>query len=378
MNRLTAQPTIRPASISRKHDAERTNSRNENERARWDEFLAIHPSGQHVQSSSWAEIKALDRWRSRQVTVSDGGQIVGGAQILFKHVRFAGAVGYVPQGPLLLPDHEQMADQLLRNINQAAAEARLKVLFLQPPDDGPLVSKLSAMGFFACPIETAPSATLLVDLRDDFETILSRMPKGMRNQMRRSQKRGIQVCEGGRDDLPIFHQLLSATSQRRGFTTFDLEYYQGMWDILAPTGNIKLFIASLGTEPVSAQFCIPFGNRLVAKQIGWSGEQGQLHPNEALDWFTMQWAKDRGYRYYDLEGIERSAAEALLKHEPLPNEFAGTPTAYKVRLGGRPNLSPGSFCRISNPILRSIYKRIGFRIANMSFVQNAAGRFRTG
>ena len=34
-------------------------------------------------------------------------------------------------------------------------------------------------------------------------------------------------------------------------------------------------------------------------------------PNEVMDWATIKWAKSRGYCYYDLDGIEAKAAEAL-------------------------------------------------------------------
>ncbi len=138
-----------------------------------------------------------------------------------------------------------------------------------------------------------------------------------------------------------------------------------------------VFISELDGEAVSAQFCITFGDTIVAKQIGWSGEHRRLHPNEALDWFTIQWAKERGFRYYDLEGIERPAAQALAAGKPLPAEYAGTPTAYKLRLGGTVHLYPGAYCYVSNPMLRSLYNRLGFRLADWSIFQKAAGRFRT-
>ena len=248
----------------------------------WDSFLRSHDSDQHLQSSLWSQVKSLNGWKTRRITVSDGKQIVGGAQLLMRKVKYLGTIGYVPKGPVLTGENESLARQLLEKIGEISTAERLQVLFVQPSGFGVVVSALERQGFGISPVEIASSATLLVDLSLDLDAILSRMSKGMRNRIRRSQKRGITVREGTKADLPVFHRLLSATSARHGFSTFDLEYFQGMWDILDPAGCIKLFVSELDGEAASAQFCISFGNTVVAKQIGWSGQHGHLHPNESL------------------------------------------------------------------------------------------------
>jgi lipid II:glycine glycyltransferase (peptidoglycan interpeptide bridge formation enzyme) len=346
--------------------------------AEWDSFLADLGSNHHLQSSLWSQVKSANGWKSRRVVALQCGQIVGGAQLLIRKIRLVGSVGYLPKGPILVNDDADLAQELILRIRQIASRERIKVLFIQPPQYGCLSEQLVQQGFRPSPVETAPAATLLVDLTSELDTILSRMPKGMRNQIRRSQNRGITVREGNQDDLPIFHQLLTSTSQRRGFSTFDLKYFQTMWDLFAPSGGMKLFLAELGNEPVSAQFCIAFGDTVIAKQIGWSGLHGKLHPNEALDWNTIRWAKENGYKFYDLEGIENPAAQAILDGDPLPMEYANSPTSYKLRLGGEVRINPGAYCFVSNPLLRSIYNRVGFQVANWPIIHKAASRFRTG
>ncbi len=330
-----------------------------------------------MQSSLWAEVKALNGWKARRVIAFDGEQIIGGAQMLTRTVKFFGTIGYVPKGPILIGEDKSLATKMLAQIDKLANSEQLRLLFVQPSEFNAWVPELVNRGFKPSPVEIAPSATLLVDLTADLDAILSRMSKGMRNHVRRSQKRGIRVREGSKDDLPIFHRLLSATGQRQRFSIFDLAYFQGMWDILDQSGYIKLFISELDGDAVSAQVCVLFGNTVVAKQIGWSGQHRHLHPNEALDWFTIQWAKRNGYRFYDLEGIERHAAKTLLAGKGLPAECVGTAAAYKSRLGGNVHLSPAAYCYIANPVLRAVYNRVGLRFAKLAVVQQAIGRFRT-
>lgn len=343
----------------------------------WDLFMASSPFGNHVQSSLWAQVKKLNGWSSKRIKVYEDKRIVGGAQLLFRRTRFLGQVGYIPKGPILDANDIALEDELLQRIQTIVTAENIRVFFVQPPGHDRFVERLFHFGFRACPVETAPTATLLVDLSYDLDQIIARMTKSMRNAVRRSQNRGIVVREGTRDDLPAFHRLLSATGRRRGFTVFDLDYYQGMWDILESGGYFKLFLGELNGEAVSAKYCIPFGDRVVAKQIGWSGEHSRLHPNEALDWFALQWSKDHGYRYYDLEGIERPAAQALIDGEDLPPEYAKSPTAYKMKFGGDVHLDPVAYCYVANPVLRAAYNSFGSRILKWSIFQKAISRFRT-
>jgi lipid II:glycine glycyltransferase (peptidoglycan interpeptide bridge formation enzyme) len=343
----------------------------------WDSFLSEHESGHHVQTSLWSTVKAINGWKTERIKVTDGDTIVGGAQVLIRDVRYLGRVGYVPKGPVVKNSDQRIVNALIDRLRQLAITQRMRVLFVQPAANGVVESQLDTQDFVPCPIETAASATILVDLAPDLNEILARMTKSMRNGVRRGQKREITVREGNKNDLPTFHRLLSATSQRRGFSTFDQEYFRRMWEILEPSGCIKLFLAELDGEAVSAQFCIPFGDTVVAKQIGWSGEHARRHPNEALDWFTIRWAKENGYKFYDLEGIERPAAQAIISGQPLPQAFADSPTAYKLRLGGEVKLNPGAYCFVSNTVLRTLYNRVGFQFARWPIFQKAVSRFRT-
>jgi lipid II:glycine glycyltransferase (peptidoglycan interpeptide bridge formation enzyme) len=309
----------------------------------WDAYLQDSAHGGHVQTSLWGQIKAWLGWRVIRIVVTDNGHIVAGAQILIRPVRFLGNVGYVPKGPVIGRDDPRLSELVIRTLHEVAAAHSIRVLFAQPSLEGAdLTSQLNAAGFATSPISIGPSATVLVDLHDDLDAVLGRMTKGMRNGIRRSQRRGIKVREGTRIDLPTFHRLLVATSKRRGFSPFELEYFDEMWRILYPHGQIKLFLSEYQGESISAQLVIPFGDTVIAKQIGWSGRHGSLRPNEGLDWATIQRAKSQGFEYYDLEGIESEAARAKLNGRPCPESFlkgaTGRPLRYERPFHGAERL----------------------------------------
>ncbi|MCP4095577.1 MAG: peptidoglycan bridge formation glycyltransferase FemA/FemB family protein [Planctomycetaceae bacterium] len=344
----------------------------------WDAFLAERGGNHHLQCSQWAAVKKVNDWNAKRITLSNSQSVVGGAQILIRDVRYFGKIAYVPKGPVYRKDNPQIIDSLIQQLKNFAKTERINGLIVQPFESGIITESLANHGFRNCPIETSPTATVILDIRSELDDILAKMSKGMRNKIRRGQTRGIECRQGGKTDLPAFHQLLMQTAQRRRFTIFDLNYFEHMWDTFSPTNSMQLFIAEYQGEPVAAQFCINRGNTIIAKQIGWSGGHSKRHPNEALDWYTIQWAKQQGYEFYDLEGISRTDAESIVQSDQIDYSSLAGPTQYKIRLGGEVTILPTAFCFFTNPLLHSLYSRIGSRLARTQFMQKTAGRFRTG
>jgi lipid II:glycine glycyltransferase (peptidoglycan interpeptide bridge formation enzyme) len=344
----------------------------------WDEFLESVPGGHHSQSSLWAQIKAFLGWRSVRVIVRDGTSIVAGGQILFRRARILGTLAYVAKGPVMASDDADLADLVIEQLREVAAANGAHILFMQPPNTGgETVHRLPRWGFRVSPIETGPTATVLVDLSQTLDDIMARMRKGTRKNVRRSARDRISVREGTEADLSTFHRLLVIGSQRRGFVPFQEEYFWRMWRSLAPHGYLKLFLAERKGEAVSAQLVLAFGDTAFAKQVGWSGYYGGSGPNEALDWATIKWAKSRGYKHYDLEGIDPTAVRALERGEKLPNALRQTPTFYKLGWGGQARLLPQTYCYLFNPLLRIAYNKVSRAVIKRLVSQRALSCFRT-
>jgi hypothetical protein len=73
---------------------------------------------------------------------------------------------------------------------------------------------------------------------------------------------------------------------------------------------------------------IGLGDTVVYKLGGWSGTSENLHPNEPLHWTGIDWARGRGYRYYDFDDISLPVARAVLAREEMPpTASTGRPSA---------------------------------------------------
>ncbi len=344
----------------------------------WDAFLGNTSGGDHVQTSLWAQVKELLGWQAVRLVVQRGDRIAAGAQILVRAVPVLGAIGYVPRGPLFASDDPALAQLLFAELRRIAKSHRIQFLAVQPPNNAETFARLLPdQGFRPASFELVPTATVLIDLEKDLDSILADMSRKTRYNVRVGERKGISIREGTENDLPTYYRMVVATSQRQGFAPHPEEYFKEMWRVFNPHGYFKLFLAEYEGEAVSAQLVIPFGDTVINKLSVWSGSHGDRRPNEALQWAAIQWAKANGYRYYDLEGIEREAAKAALHNDALPDEFKQTVTSYKLGFGGEVTLLPGVYTYLYNPVLRSAFRSSFPAIANSRTVHTLLHRLRT-
>jgi lipid II:glycine glycyltransferase (peptidoglycan interpeptide bridge formation enzyme) len=217
----------------------------------------------------------------------------------------------------------------------------------------------------------------VLDLQQDQEVMLAEMRAKTRHNIRHSQRSGVTVREGTAAELHDYYHLVAATSQRKNFSVFPEEYFSAMWRSLRPHGYIKLFLAEFKGEIVSAQIAIPFGDTVINKLSVWSGQHASQHPNEALMWGAIAWAKAHGYRYYDFEGIDPTVARLILQQQDLPDSLKHTVTTFKLGFGGEVKFFPGVYGYIPNAFLRGIYTTIFAKLPNSPMVYAALHNLRT-
>jgi peptidoglycan pentaglycine glycine transferase (the first glycine) len=305
----------------------------------WDAFLAKVPRGPYQQSSLWARVKAGQGWRSALVTVSRDGSIHGGAQLLYKSIPLAGAVGFVTRGPVLESDDPALAAAAAVGLERLALACKVTYLIVQPPRERAdvMTPQLLRSGYRTAPEIMAPhnTTTGLLDLDRGEATILAGMRSSTRRNVRLAQRRGMTIREGGAADLPVFYSLLAATAQRRGFSPPPASFFDAAWTTMAPVGMLRMGVAEFDGEPVSAFLWVVLGDTMNCWRGGWSGEHRYRRPNEALDWSGIRWAAGQGLRWYDFQGN----------------------SDYTRGFGGSSVTSPGPLERVPNPLLRRLYPR---------------------
>jgi lipid II:glycine glycyltransferase (peptidoglycan interpeptide bridge formation enzyme) len=322
----------------------------------WDAFLWRTPGGHHVQSSMWGRVKSAFGWSVVRVVVRQQEEIVGGAQILLRRI-LPGILGIVSKGPLLASGDPALAAFMTDALVRVGRELGVGCLVVQPPNNGSLQAQcLQLMGFDTMTLEVAPTATIQIDLQQELDAILAAMKKQTRRDLRHALQAGVVGREGGDAELATFYRLLAATSRRTNWSVYPEPYYREILRAFGPR-RAKIFFADYGGESVSTQMLIGFGDTVVAKNSGWSGEYKSLAPNVVLEWTSIQWAKANGYRYYDLEGI---APRVALSRQGLDlDEESGDHWChYKFKYGGELKMFPKAHIYHLTPLGQWVYKNV--------------------
>ena len=350
---------------------------------RWDAFLQGIAGAYFAQSSLWAQVKAQQGYEPLRLTISRQGQIVAGAQLLMRPLKgqgfpSLGYLGYVSRGPVLAQDDPLLMRQAIEALTAAAGRAGVRALILQPHGrgQGP-VDLLAAGGFRPTERSVAPVHTLLLDLRPDTGEIMAQMKTRTRYNVRVSGRKDIVIRHGGEEDLENYSRLASLTGQRQGFSVPSYAYYRRLWQILAPAGQARLFLAEFQGELIAAQLAIAFGDTVLNRMTVWSGREGKRKPNEGLMWAAIQWAKEEGYSYYDFGGLSPKGAEAYHTGAPLPEELKGTVTSFKLGFGGEIVTTPRAYTYAGNRFLRLLDRKVLARIEDSKRIKKLANRLRT-
>lgn len=292
----------------------------EPDRARFDAAVARSPRADVLQSWAWGELKRSSGWVPLRLIVEDDGGVPRAACSVLRR-RLAPSVPpilYAPRGPVWSDDAALAA--LVAEIRRRASGAF--VLKCDPPVEAgdEEAAALARAGFR--PVGggsfggVQPVAVMVLDLSPGPERVFEGFKSKWRYNVRLAERRGVKVREGTRDDLAAFYGILVSTARRDGFTVRARTYFERMWDLLAPDGMLRLFVAELEGAPVAAILCMAMGERVIYNYGGFAYEHREAMPNHLIHWSAIRWAADAGYRVYDFRGVSpvrdgRPVEEAL-------------------------------------------------------------------
>lgn len=293
---------------------------------RWNSFVAQWPNFSLMQSYEWGTFKERMGWKAIRLAVEQNGQLIAGAQMFVKSLPLGlASIAYVPRGPLLDWEDQAATQTLLSAISAAARQHRAISLKIEPatPYSPELQKQLQAYGFRPNHFNNHPRCSMLIDLSSGPETILARMRKTTRYNIRYSARKGVTVREATDEDLDVFYRLLEHVAERTGVPPRLQSHYRQEWATLAPLGRLKIFLATYKGDVLAMRAPAIFGKVAATLYSGSFNTYEKLKSNELLMWESMQWAKSQGCTVYDVWGIPDEIGENITHGTPLPEEKAG-------------------------------------------------------
>jgi len=126
-----------------------------------------------------------------------------------------------------------------------------------------------------------------------------------RRNIRKAEKSGVEVVEGTRDDLALFHPVYVETGERDGFTPRGLSYFQRMWDAMNAEDpqRLRLYLARHGGEVVAATTLVTVGDHAWYSYGASTTASRNVRPSNAVQWRMITDSMAAGCSVYDLRGI---------------------------------------------------------------------------
>ncbi len=329
--------------------------------AEWDAFVAAHPRGSVLQTTSWARLKSRFGWTTERVWMRRDGRLVGGAQVLFRSIALGIVkLGYIPHGPLVDWSDPEQVDVLFNHVDQAAYHRGAGMVKIEPriwqDEMSPEVweALYRRHGCVPSPDTIQPPRTIVIDLRPSEDEILAAMKQKTRYNIRLAEKKGVTVRQGTAADLPAFNRLMLVTGQRDRFGIHDPQYYRAAFELFSPH-NVALWLAEYEGRPLAGVMVFTCGRNAAYLYGASSDEERQRMPAYAAQWAGMRWAKARGCTNYDMWGVP-DHDEAELEAGFTERQDGLWPVyRFKRGFGGELKRTVGATDRVYNNLLHGLY-----------------------
>ena len=293
-----------------------------------------------LQTEQWLEFqKSIGRkgWR-----FNDGKVI---ANIIRHDLPFGKNYLYIPHGPEINVGEvtgglRNELNQFLTFVRKIAQENKSIYLKIEPLSDS-VIELIYPAGFKKSNKELQPKRTVVIDLKQSDDDLLSNLHHKTRYNIKVAEKNGITVKPSF--DIDIFWKLLQSTTKRDKFSSHTKDYYEKLLNFFNE-GEIKtdLILALQNDKPLAAAIILTCANSAYYLHGASDYEARKLMAPHKLHWGIIQYLKKNGLKYYDLWGINA-------------HKWPGV-TRFKLGFDGREIEYPGSFDLTFSKLWYFIYK----------------------
>lgn len=317
----------------------------ESDKLRWNKFVIAEfpPVGAFFQSWEWGEFQhSLGYGIRRLVLADERGEWIGVTLAVTHRLPCNLSYCYLPRGPVLAAaiwndfDTAERALTLIRETLQAGCKTcifiRMEPAIATPP------AFLRKKPFRIPSYYIQPRFNTIVDLRPTEEEILKRLSAPMRNNVRKAARKGVTVelkSTLREDEWRAFAAMRHDTARRAGNSIFPKEqYFRNLAAILPPISHrraddprphLGIFVASHGGELAAINIVIFFADTATFLFGAAFTRMLPLKVSPYIHWSSLIEAKARGFRYYDLGGVDTKRWQTLTYFK---EQFGGSKVEY--------------------------------------------------
>jgi len=317
-----------------------------NDSEHWNAILRSLPYHHILQSWQWGELKRGYGWTVERMAFKWGerGPVVAAAQVLARRARpLPLAVLYVPKGPAMDYADPGLRAAVLDALVIYARRRRAIFVKIDPdvvlatgvpggPDDAAdrlgmaFVTELQSGGWHSSDDQIQFRNTVQLDLTCTEQEMLGAMKQKTRYNIRLASRKGVAVRSGLVSDLELLFAMYAETAARDAFVIRPAGYYLDAWRTCLNAGLAHVLIAEHEGLAIAAVILFCFGDRVWYMYGASCSAHRERMPNHLLQWEAIRWARQQGFRVYDMWG----APNDFVQDDPLWGVWG-----FKAGFGGR-------------------------------------------
>lgn len=263
----------------------------------WDKLILANPDGGNIFSSfEFAMQKETGGYIAQFVMVDELA-----ITVLEKNANLLGKLWYLPKGPGVTSFKELWP--ILRELEPFAQNNGVFAIRIEPEisrSEQPTFARHDLIK--SKPIIPNPS-TITLDLSDNLDTIMAKLPQKGRHAIRRAERDGasVKLVKSNEKNCQIMYEMLTETAKKQ-FGIRGYDYYQTFWKRFESAGLGQLFFTYYDNEVVAGAYAITFGTKSTYKDGASVRNRTVYGASHLLQWHVIKWAKSRGVTLHDFCG----------------------------------------------------------------------------
>ncbi len=287
----------------------------------WEDFVLNYHPNFLLQSWAWGKFAQKQGRQVFRLGLRQDQRLIGAAlftKVTSKRANYLECQG----GPLLDWDRPEVFSELLRYLKELAHAEAVDFLRIRPP----LFYSQSwrqffrNQGFWLAPMYFPAEHTLLLDLTQSEEDLLSRMRKNTRYGIRRADREGVKVQRFSHREnsdelgtaLNSFFELYQTTVKRQKFTPYNYQYFNNEVEAFTTDNRVTIFLARWNKPVVSGAIVLFYGDFAYYHHAASLPTNPDVYAPHRVIWEVIKEAKRRGCKQLDLWGV--APKEASAKH----------------------------------------------------------------
>lgn len=264
---------------------------------RWNELIIHNPDGGTMFSCYEFAIQKLSGGYKAHFMMVDNLAVT----ILEKSFPLLGKFWYLPKGPGLT-DANQVID-FLNKLKEFAKKNGVFAIRIEPEVSRDNQILFENNGLYKTRSLIPNSSTIILDIRDNLDDLLLKLPQNGRYAIRRAERDGVKVklVEATDNNCQTMYRLLKDTAEGQ-FGIRSYEYFRTFWQRYETAGTGQLFFAYFDNQVVAGAFAVTIGKKSTYKDGASIRKKTAYGASHLLQWSVIKWAKSKGSNYHDLCG----------------------------------------------------------------------------